>query len=71
MGWLGGDALATQILLTLTLLKLYSGGAKSPSPVGYMEKPEQCMGDSRVEGSPAVQASENPPSSQPWQKLCR
>lgn len=60
MGW-GCDSLATQILLTLTLLKLYSVGAKSPSPVGNMEKPEYCMGDSRVEGCPSVQARENPP----------
>lgn len=60
MGW-GCDSLSTQILLTLALLKLYSVGAKSPSPVGNMGKPEYCMGHSKVKGSPAVQAGENPP----------
>lgn len=64
MGW-GCDALATPILLTWTLLKLYSIGAKSPDRVGNMEKPEDCMGESRVEGSPAVQTSENPPLPSP------
>ena len=43
----------------LTLLKLYSVGPQTPSPVGNMEKPEYRMGDTGEEGSLAIQASEN------------
>lgn len=52
-------AVATQTFLMLTLLKLYSVGAQTPSPASNMEKPEGSLGDRGVDGPPAIQADEN------------
>ena len=54
-------AVATQTFLMLTLLKLYSAGAQTPSPASNMAKPEGSLGDRGAGGPPAVQAAETVP----------
>ena len=45
----------------LTLLKLYSAGAQTPSPASNMAKLEGSLGDRGAGGPPAVQAAEKVP----------